>query len=97
MCRAGSVSSLRQQAGRAGRGGTDSLAIMVLFQVFIFIFNHSFCACDAACLVLIRVRLTFHACYHTAAASTRRIFHSCYIYLPFCVVLDRNRLRTETI
>eukprot|EP00752_Nemacystus_decipiens_P007203 g6448.t1 len=28
----GSVSSLRQQAGRAGRGGTDSLAIMVLFQ-----------------------------------------------------------------
>lgn len=29
---AGSVSSLRQQAGRAGRGGTDSLAVMVLFQ-----------------------------------------------------------------
>ncbi|CAM9143408.1 unnamed protein product [Choristocarpus tenellus] len=29
---AGSISSLRQQAGRAGRGGTDSLAIMVLFQ-----------------------------------------------------------------
>ncbi|CAM9206801.1 unnamed protein product, partial [Laminaria digitata] len=28
----GSVSSLRQQAGRAGRGGTDSLAIMVIFQ-----------------------------------------------------------------
>ncbi|CAM9165634.1 unnamed protein product [Ectocarpus sp. 6 AP-2014] len=28
----GSVSSLRQQAGRAGRGGKDSLAIMVLFQ-----------------------------------------------------------------
>ncbi|CAN0581456.1 unnamed protein product, partial [Ectocarpus sp. 12 AP-2014] len=27
----GSVSSLRQQAGRAGRGGKDSLAIMVLF------------------------------------------------------------------
>ncbi|CAN0214514.1 unnamed protein product, partial [Hapterophycus canaliculatus] len=29
----GSVSSLRQQSGRAGRGGKDSLAIMVLFQV----------------------------------------------------------------
>ncbi|CAM9481571.1 unnamed protein product [Discosporangium mesarthrocarpum] len=27
----GSISSFRQQAGRAGRGGTDSMAIMVLF------------------------------------------------------------------